>query len=198
MSRRKKYNGPRFAALYDWEMKLPAYRLMSVYGRALLMEFRMAYTGHNNGEIVMSIRQAAELLNCNKDTAAKYLAELEEKGWIHQTSKGSFSQKTDKTASTWRITNQPIGLGVDTPETKEYAHWKPGVKIQNTAPLDRTVCPTTSDRDRKNGPTRSDRPPPICPTTSDREAPKTPPHGPTTSDTYISTLRGVAQSGERR
>ena len=176
MSRRKKYNGPRFAALYDWEMKLPAYRLMSVYGRALLMEFRMAYTGHNNGEIVMSIRQAAELLNCNKDTAAKYLAELEEKGWIHQTSKGSFSQKTDKTASTWRITNQPIGLGVDTPETKEYAHWKPGVKIQNTVPLDRTVCPTTSDR----------------------EAPKTPPHGPTTSDTYISTIRGVAQSGERR
>jgi len=89
------------------------------------MEFRRLYNGHNNGEIIMSVRQGARLLNCNKDTAWKILKELEDKGWIRQTSKGCFNQKTDKTASTWRITNQPIGMGVDTPETKEYARWKP-------------------------------------------------------------------------
>ena len=104
----------------------------------------------------MSVRQAARLLNCHKDTAAKYLAEVEAKGWIRQTSRGRFSQKTDKTASTWRITNQPIGLGVDTPETKEYAKWKPGAEIQNAVPPDRTTCPTRSDRGQKNGPTKPD------------------------------------------
>ena len=90
-----------------------------------MMEFRRAYNGYNNGEIVMSVRQAARLLNCNKDTAAKYLEELEKKGWVRLTEKGCFNQKTDKTASTWRITNQPVGLGVDTPATKEYARWEP-------------------------------------------------------------------------
>jgi len=129
MARKKKYLGPRFVALYLWEMDLPAYRLLSVYGRSLLLEFRRLYDTHNNGEICMSVRQAAQLLNCNKDTAAKYLEELEEKGWIRVTEKGCFNQKTEKTASTWRITNQPVGAGVDTPSTKEYANWKPNDEI---------------------------------------------------------------------
>ncbi len=123
--RKRKFKGPLFVALYQWEMDCQAYRHLSVYGRALLMEFRKVYNGHNNGKIVMSVRQAAKLINCNKNTAAKTIKELEGKGWIRQSTKGSFSQKTDKTASTWRITNKPIGMGVDTPETKEYASWTP-------------------------------------------------------------------------
>ncbi len=123
--RKRKFKGPLFVALYQWEMDCQAYRHLSVYGRALLMEFRKVYNGHNNGNIVMSVRQAAKLINCNKNTAAKTIKELEGKGWIRQSTKGSFSQKTDKTASTWRITNQPISMGVDTPETKEYASWTP-------------------------------------------------------------------------
>ncbi len=123
--RKRKFNGPRFVALYQWEMDCPAYRHLSVYGRALLMEFRKVYNGDNNGEIVMSVRQAAKLINCDKKTAAKTIKELEGKGWIRNVTEGSFSQKTNKTASTWRITNQPIGMGVDTPESKEYASWTP-------------------------------------------------------------------------
>lgn len=194
MKKGKKFNGPRFAALYDWEMNLPAYRLMSVYGRALLMEFRMAYTGYNNGDIIMSIRQAANLLNCNKDTALKYLTELQDKGWVCQTAKGYFTQKTDKTASTWRITNQPIGHGVEVPETKEYAKWKPPEK-QNPVPASRTSCATSSDQRRKRGPTKPDRTPPNCATTSDRDDVKTPTTGPTTSYTYISTT-GEGDEGQ--
>ena len=127
MARAKKpYAGPLFVQIYHREMDCPAYRLLSVYGRSLLLEFRRAYIARSDGKIVMSVRQAAKLLNCNKDTAAKALRELQEKGWISNTSKGSFSQKTDKTASLWRITNQPIGLGVDTPATKDFMRWKPG------------------------------------------------------------------------
>lgn len=199
MSRRKrKSSGPLFVALYHWEMDLPAYQYLSTYGRALLLEFRRLYNTYNNGKIVMSVRQAAGLLNCNKDTAAKVLRELEDKGWIRQSSKGCFSQKTNKTASTWRITNQPVGLGVDVSETKEYARWKSGDEIQNTVPRKQTTCPTTSDRERKSGPTKSDHTPPNCPTTSDREDPDTSSDGPTKPDTSISTIRGVAQLAERR
>ena len=204
MSGKKKYTGPLFVTLYYWEMDCLAYRHLSVYGRALLLEFRRLYNTHNNGKISMAVRQAAKLLNCCKDTAVKALEELEDKGWIRLTSKGSFSQKTEKTASEWRITNHPIGLGVDTPATKEYAIWRPD-EIQNTVLLNRTTGPTKPDRKQKHGPTKPDRTPLNGPTRPDRGTPKTHPYGPTRPDTSISTIgedvsarRGVAQSGERR
>jgi DNA-binding transcriptional MocR family regulator len=168
-SRNPKSKPPQFVALYDWEMQCPAYRCLSVYGRSLLIEFRAHFNGHNNGEIVMSVRQAAKLLNCSKDTAMKAIHELESKGWIVEKAKGSFNQKTNKTASTWRITNQPLGLGVDVPATKEYMSWQPDKK-QNTVPNNRTVCPTSSYRDDKTGPTRTDHTPPTCPASSYRKA----------------------------
>ena len=130
---RPKSSGPRFSAIYFWEMDLPAYRLLSVYGRALLIEVRRKYNGSNNGGIAMSVRDAARLLGCNKNTAFKALRELEEKGWIRAAATGSFHWKAEaggrkfRAATTWRITNQPIGLGVDTKETKEYVKWKPEI-----------------------------------------------------------------------
>ena len=128
---RPKSTGPRFAAIYHREMDTPAYRLLSAWGRALLLEYRRKYNGSNNGEIAMSVRQAARLLNCCLDTAAKAQGELEDKGWIREAQKGSFHWKTDasgrkfRAATTWRITSQPKGLGVDIKATKEYMKWKP-------------------------------------------------------------------------
>lgn len=191
MGKRQKSKGtlPRFSAIYEWEMELPAYRHLSVYGRALLLEFRIIYNLKNNGKICMSVRRAAELLGCGKNKAEKVLAELQDKGWIVLTSKGSFSQKTDKTASTWRITNQPVGLGVDVPATKEYTRWLPP-KIQNTVPSGGTACPSTGDRGTKSGPSTGDRTPPNCPSTGDRDTSKTPLHGTSEGDTCISTTGG--------
>jgi len=122
--RKKKSNPQRFVGLYHFELECPAYRHLSVYGRALLIEFRLLYNAHNNGKIIMSVRQAAKALNCCKDTASKALQELQDKGWIREQVKGFFSP-TVKKATEWRITNQPIGFGVDIPETKEYLRWRP-------------------------------------------------------------------------
>ena len=122
---------PRFAAIYFWEMDLDAYRHLSVYGRALLLEFRRKYNGSNNGDIAMSVRDAARLLGCGKNTAFTALRELEEKGWTRPTQTGSFYWKAEaggrkhRAATTFRITNQPIGLGTDTSATKEYVKWRP-------------------------------------------------------------------------
>ena len=165
MTRRYKTKGnaPRYVAIYHWELDLPAWHHLSVYGRALVIEFRRLYAPGNNGKISMSVRQAARALNCNKDTAAKTLRELEDKGWTRQTQKGSFKWKTQpaarkvRPATTWRITNQPIGLGVDTPATKEYARWKPTSEIQNAVPSDGTICPTTPDHAEIHGHELRDR-----------------------------------------
>ena len=151
---RKKYTGPRFIQIYDFEMDCAAYRHLSVYARALLIEFRRAYNGHNNGKIVMSVRQAAKLIGCNKDTAAKAINELEEKGWICLMQKGRFDQKTNKTASLWRITNQPVGMGVDINETKEYMKWRPPEKIKTRSHETGPAVPIGGTVGRENGPTR--------------------------------------------
>ncbi len=121
-------NIPRFVRMYHWEMDCAAYRALSCYARALLLEIRKRYNRTNNGKISMAVREAATALNCHKDTAAKALQELQDKGWIRVTQKGSFDWKK-KVATTWRITDQPIGAGLDTPETKEYASWKPKDEI---------------------------------------------------------------------
>ena len=146
MTKRRKRKGTslRFTALFEWEMDLPSWQEMSVYGRCTIIELRRKFNGHNNGKIVMSVRELAKLLNCHKDTALKALREVEKKGWALPTLKGCFSQKTNKTATIWRITNQPIGLGVEIDETKEYARWRP--EIQNAVPSDRTACPISSHR----------------------------------------------------
>ncbi len=112
-------------------MDTPAYRLMSAYGRALLLEYRRKHNGSNNGEIAMSALDAARLVGCCKNTAFKTQKELVDKGWIRPTQTGSFHLKTDaagrkyRAATIWRITDQPIGLGVDAPATKEYMKWRP-------------------------------------------------------------------------
>ena len=124
---------PKWVQILFWEMELPAYRLMSAFGRALLVEFRRKFNGSNNGEIAMAVREAARLLSCHKDTAAKALRELEDKGWIRPRKKGSFHMKSEaggrkfRAATTWRITNKPVSLGVDIPDTKEYIKWRPKI-----------------------------------------------------------------------
>jgi hypothetical protein len=123
--------GERFVTLYFWEMDLPAYREMSLAGRALLVEFRrLLFSGHKNGQIGLSVRQAAELLRCHPDTANKALHELQEKGWIRQVVKGGFNFK-HRHASTWRVTSHPIDHGVVTPETKEFARWASAEKTKS-------------------------------------------------------------------
>lgn len=156
--KRGKSKGARFTAIYEWEMNLPAYRHLSVYGRSLLIEFRIIYTPLpcNNGKIGMSVRRAAKLLGCGKNKAAETLLELQKLGWIVCTTKGAFTHKTEKMASTWRITNQPIDLGVVTPATKEYTKWKPVDKIIH-GPSGGTVCPFTRDHKPKRGTSTKDQ-----------------------------------------
>ena len=122
---------PKWVQIHFWEMDTLAYLHLPVCARALLVEFRRKFNGSNNGDIPMAVRDAARLLGCHKDTAVKALRELEEKGWIRPMTKGSFHMKSEagsrkfRAATTWRITNQPIGLGTDIPDTKEYVKWRP-------------------------------------------------------------------------
>lgn len=189
MARRKGgFSGPRFSAIYDYELNCPAYRHLSVYGRALLIEFRILFNGANNSEIGMSVRRASNLLNCSPGRAAKTIDELVEKGWIVCTTRGAFNIKSGKRSSTWRITNQPVGLGVEVDATKEYMRWRPEKaqpKKQNAVSRDDTAGVTRRYRGSESGITEKYRTPSDGVTTRYRDGEK-PASTVSPDDTYVS------------
>jgi hypothetical protein len=88
-------------------------------GRALYIELKMLYTGQNNGELFMSVREAAKRLNCSKTYAAKCFRELEGHGFIRPKLVGEYQRANAfdikskaarrGEATTWILTEHPIG-----------------------------------------------------------------------------------------
>jgi DNA-binding transcriptional regulator YhcF (GntR family) len=57
------------------------------------LEIARRYFGTNNGEMSLSVREAAHFANIGKDTASKCFHELEAKGFIRRNVCGSFNWK---------------------------------------------------------------------------------------------------------
>ena len=134
--------GERFVQLHEWILNCPAYRGLSCYARCLHTELHRRFNGTNNGDIVMSVRQAAALLNCNKDTANNAFKELEAKGFIRPNQKGAFDHKA-RHATTWILAEKAHNGEL---ATKDFMRWRPGGEIQNTVLPFRTLGPIKPDR----------------------------------------------------
>lgn len=108
--------GHKFVQLDEWLLKAPAYRLLSAQARALLVEFLRLYNGTNNGSLYMSQRDAARAIGVkNHGTAANYIRELINRGFIAVVVPGSFGQKR-RHATQFRLT---IREADGKPATKE-------------------------------------------------------------------------------
>lgn len=67
---------------YDFMLRSEAWHHLSGNGCKLLMELARRHNGHNNGDIALSVREAAQVLRGGKDKARKTLAELQQLGFI--------------------------------------------------------------------------------------------------------------------
>lgn len=120
-------------------MKTKAWQSLSPAARSIYVELAQRYNGFNNGEISLSVREAARLVHVAKDTASKALHELETKGFIKRRLCGSFNFKL-RHATTWILTE----FGLDgSPPTKEFFSWRPenpegGPKSGPSCPKPRT------------------------------------------------------------
>lgn len=112
---------PKHVRQYEWMLASAAYRNLPCYARCLLTELGRRYNGTNNGDIPMSIREAAGLLRTGKDQATKAFADLQDRGFIKQNVKGCFTLKA-RHATTWVLTEYRLN---DQPPTKEFMKWKP-------------------------------------------------------------------------
>lgn len=124
--------------LYAWMMDSPAWRSLSLGARSLLLEVWYRHNGQNNGQISMSVREAARLLNCGRNTPMKLFDELQEKGFLEATKRGSFDWKVARDhptnkgrATTWRLTMERCN---GDPATKEFMRWRPEKKQSAVTP----------------------------------------------------------------
>ena len=114
-------DGAKHVRLYWWLLDCAAYRHLSCYGRALLIEFIYRHTGENNGRVLMSVRDAADRLGVAFNTALKALGELQDKGFLRLAKAGSFRLKR-RHAAEWTLTMYALG---DLKPTKDFMNWKP-------------------------------------------------------------------------
>ncbi len=133
--------------MYWWLLDCPAYRHLSCYGRALLVEVIYRHNGENNGLILMSVREAADRLGIAPNTAWKALTELQDKGFIRTAKAGSFTLK-QRHSTEWTLTMFAVG---DIKPTKDFMNWKPPEKQITVSPR-ATDGITSCDRGPLQGP----------------------------------------------
>lgn len=96
-----------------------AWKHASPEARCIYIAIRQRYNGTNNGELALSCRDAAKVIQGSKNTASRKLNELMEKGLIKNCHKGVFRNRW---ASTWILTNENYnGLS----PTGEWKQWRP-------------------------------------------------------------------------
>lgn len=117
-----------FIALERYILKSPAWRSLDAVARAAYIEIAMAYNGSNNGRIVMSARMLADGLNVSKDTAARKIHILQERGFIERVKQASFSMKV-RHAAEYRLTAFPCNVS-GALASKTFMRGQP--EIQNT------------------------------------------------------------------
>ena len=121
---RSRYDA-RHVRLYHWLYNSPAWKSLTPQQRAVYLELECRHNGSNNGDIRLSVREAAEACHIGKDTAARCLELLQERGFIRCAQKGAFSWKK-RHASLWALTAWPTD---DATATKDFMRWRPKKKI---------------------------------------------------------------------
>ena len=131
---RNRYGG-HHARLYDWELQCAAYRSLGCQARCLLTELKALFNGRNNGQIAMSVREAMRRLGTGRKLAEKALAELQDRGFIKATVKGSFHCKA-RHATLWRLAEFDCD---GQPASKEFMRWSPPAE-KHGAPREHRRC----------------------------------------------------------
>jgi len=137
MSYRKRTKSNSFTMLTRQITRSAAWRDLRPPARALYLELRERYNGHNNGVIGLGVRQAAEALNVSKDTASRSFIELEEHGFIEPTTKGYL---VGSRATEWLLTELRDDRTNHRP-TADFLSWQP--ENLERRPTTRTLRPTT-------------------------------------------------------
>lgn len=95
--------GNFFVALPHSMLDHPSWKSLSPPAKCIFIELTRRYNPSNNGNIGLSIRDAAKAGGCGNNTARKALQELCDAGFIEMNNKGHYQNRH---ATTWILTTQ--------------------------------------------------------------------------------------------
>jgi DNA-binding transcriptional MocR family regulator len=135
----------------------PAFRALSIHAKALYPYIRLEWKGpraNNNGRISLSVRQAAELLGCHRDTAQRAFVDLQAKGFLVVKKAGALGLEGLGKCTEYELTEVPMpGVKADGQlhGRRLYRDWTPGndFEVNRSASSSRKTktksCPNNSD-----------------------------------------------------
>jgi len=96
----------------------PSWQALSPKARCIWLEIKRRYNSRNNGEISLSVREAAIVVHCGKAAAQAALNQLQVHGFIRKNNKGYFQNRH---ATTWTLTSEQLN---DHPPTSDWRNWQ--------------------------------------------------------------------------
>jgi ribosomal protein S5 len=122
----RKHTVDRHVRLHHHLMQTQAWRSLDAVARAVYIELAALYCGNNNGRIGFSARQAARAIRVSKDSAARAMVRLQERGFIVAITKGRFDRQHH--ATRWRLTEFKCDL-TGQAATKDFEAWSIAVVV---------------------------------------------------------------------
>ncbi|MFG6637040.1 helix-turn-helix domain-containing protein [Sulfitobacter sp. 1A12126] len=124
--RGKKGDNPQYTTLYYGFLKSEAWRSLSGAAVKIWFELHTRYNGGNNGNVRLSLNEAAKALSLSKGTAQRAFVELEEKGFIALHSPGAWYHRR---AHEYRLTTKPMQTAKGKlAATDEWKNWRKKTK----------------------------------------------------------------------
>lgn len=159
MSRRKQLadnradtRGGGWAGIPHVVIDSPAYRHLSLWARAVLIEIVREFNGYNNGTIALSFDQFCQRLgNSNRRALSRSIAELVEHGLIAVEAEGEWKPRL---AREYRLTWVTVGNRNSLrAASNEYRDWRPAQKSSgdDVSPEKRLAGNASSPERRKPG-----------------------------------------------
>jgi len=127
MSRKKIYKQakrgvPPFVMILNSMADTSAWRKLKPAPRALYLEIKLRYNGHNNGSVLLSHRDAAKRLNSSYNSVGSWFRQLEKHGFIVCMQRHHLGPSGVGQTSHWRLTEYDCD---GHKATDDYKAWKP-------------------------------------------------------------------------
>lgn len=112
----------RHVQLPEWLQASEAWATLPPGPRALYIELKRRFNGSNNGEIILSHRDAAKALNVHRNSVGPWFRELQERGFISMTKAPHLGPSGIGKASVWGLEELPSADSKPAP--KRFMAWR--------------------------------------------------------------------------
>lgn len=124
--RGKKGDTEQYTTLHYGLLKSTAWRSLNGAAVKVWFELHTRYNGSNNGNVRLSMNEAAQALGMSKGTAQRAFVDLQDKGFIVLQNQGSWYHRQ---AHEWRLTTKPMQTAKGKQSaTNDWKHWREKTK----------------------------------------------------------------------